>query len=152
MGTLQPRKARSPVSQLQKKDRIFVVDDDPIITTTLGLILSQQVFDVTPFTGPLEALEATQTETPNLLIADVMMPGSSGIELAIALREACPACAVILFSGQPATETMLETARIRGHDFQVLAKPVHPIEILARIRSALKLDSSDDESKASLQS
>jgi DNA-binding response OmpR family regulator len=114
--------------------------------------LSQQVFDVTPFTGPLEALEATQTETPNLLIADVMMPGSSGIELAIALREACPACAVILFSGQPSTETMLETARIRGHDFQVLAKPVHPIEILARIRSALKLDASDDESKASLQS
>ena len=103
------------MSQLQKKDRIFVVDDDPIITTTLGLILSQQVFDVTPFTGPLEALEAAQTETPNLLIADVMMPGLSGIELAIALREACPACAVILFSGQPATEKTRNDQETHSH-------------------------------------
>ena len=72
---------------------------------------------------------------PDLLISDVVMPLLSGIELAIQLREVCPDCKVLLFSGQASTANMLEAARATGHDFEVLAKPVHPTDLLNRIRA-----------------
>jgi DNA-binding response OmpR family regulator len=139
------------MSKLHSQSRIFVVDDEPIIATTLGLILKQQGFDVTTFTDPLQALQAIQTKAPNLVISDVVMPGLSGVELAIGIRETCPDCAVLLFSGQIATGSILEGARGRGYDFEVLTKPVLPAEMLGRVRSGLGLDPPAGGSTASLQ-
>jgi DNA-binding response OmpR family regulator len=127
------------MSKLQEQHRIFVVDDEPIITSTLGQILKNQGFQVSCFTNPRKALEAIYTSAPDLLIADVIMPEMSGIDLAIVVREAFPSCTVLLFSGQIATSQLLESARNRGHDFEVLTKPVPPAEILARVCGGLGL-------------
>jgi DNA-binding NtrC family response regulator len=132
--------------------RIFVVDDEPIIATTLGQILKNQGFDVSSFTDPLKALEAVHAKAPDFLIADVIMPEMSGIDLAIVIRESFPSCTVLLFSGQIATSLLLEAAKDRGHDFEVLKKPVHPTEILARVFSGLGLGSGSDGSTNTLPS
>ena len=132
------------MSKLQGRYRIFVVDDEPNITSTLGQILRLQGFEVSCFTNPLKALEAIYANAPDLLITDVIMPEMSGIELAIVIRETCPSCTVLLFSGQIATAQMLEGARDRGHNFEVLTKPVPPAEILARVFSGLGLASPCD--------
>jgi len=126
----------SPVRNLP---RVFVVDDEAVIATTLGMILSQQGFDAHPFNLPLEALRAAREEAPDLLISDVMMPLLSGIELAIQMREHCPDCKVLLFSGQAATSHLLEDARASGHDFEVLSKPVHPGDLLKKIRTVIEV-------------
>jgi DNA-binding response OmpR family regulator len=63
----------------------------------------------------------------------VVMPGMSGIDLAVEIKDRFPACRVLLFSGQAATSDLLATARGRGHDFDVLPKPVHPKDLLARL-------------------
>jgi len=128
------------MSKLQGQYRIFVVDDEPIITLTLGQILRLQGFEVSCFTNPLKALEAIYSNAPDLLITDVIMPEMSGIELAIVVREAFPSCTVLLFSGQIATSQLLESARSRGHDFEVLTKPVPPAEILAQVSNGLGLN------------
>ena len=60
------------------------------------------------------------------------MPGMNGIEMAIQIRQRYPACKVLLFSGQAATADLLEEARQSGYDFELLAKPVHPTELLAK--------------------
>jgi len=73
---------------------------------------------------------------PDLVIADVVMPGLSGIDLAVRLKELCPTCKVLLLSGQAKTADLLEAARGQGHDFAVLAKPIHPTDLLARIKDA----------------
>jgi CheY-like chemotaxis protein len=65
------------------------------------------------------------------------MPGISGIEAAIKVREMLPACKVLLFSGQAATQNLLETASARGHEFELLTKPVHPIDLIARMQSVM---------------
>jgi YesN/AraC family two-component response regulator len=75
--------------------------------------------------NPLEALEAARTVRPDLVIADVVMPELSGIDLAVLLKERCPTSKVILFSGVAETEDLLEAARQEGHYFEVLAKPIH---------------------------
>jgi DNA-binding NtrC family response regulator len=69
------------------------------------------------------------------LCADrVVMPGMTGIELAIHFRKAHPECKVLLFSGQAATANLLEKAREEGYDFDLLLKPVHPADLLAKLR------------------
>jgi DNA-binding response OmpR family regulator len=113
---------------------IFVVDDERMIASTLAAILQARGYEAFSFVDPIEALEATRTVTPDLIIADVIMPGLSGIDLAVRLKEECPSCRVLLLSGQPVTEDLLETARSQGHEFEVLAKPIHPTDLLARVK------------------
>jgi CheY-like chemotaxis protein len=129
------------VSKLKNQCRIFVVDDEVVIAATLGEILRREGLDVSCFTDPLKALEAVYAKAPDFLLADVVMPGMSGIELAIVVRETWPDCPVLLFSGQLATSKLLEAAREGGRNFEVLTKPVPPAEIIARIFKGLGLDS-----------
>jgi DNA-binding NtrC family response regulator len=117
------------------KPEVYVVDDEKVIAETLSIILRQAGFAAKAFEDPREALTAASTSPPDLLISDVVMPGMSGIELAITFRQRYPACSVLLFSGQAATASLLETARNQGYDFEVLAKPIHPADLLAKLRA-----------------
>jgi hypothetical protein len=45
-----------------------------------------------------------------------------------------PNCKILLFSGQATTADLLEKARLEGHEFEILAKPVHPTDLLAKLR------------------
>jgi CheY-like chemotaxis protein len=108
------------------KPRIFVVDDEPVIATSLAIILTQSGFAAEAFSNPLQALEKAAVLAPNLLISDVMMPKMSGIDLAIQIRSVTANCKVLLFSGQAATVELLQQAHQSGYDFRLLNKPVHP--------------------------
>jgi DNA-binding NtrC family response regulator len=114
--------------------RIFVVDDEFVIATTLATILQRSGFDAVSFTEPLKALDAARVKAPDLLISDVMMPVLSGVDLAIRMKSECPGCKVLLFSGQAATANLLEAARREGHDFELLSKPIHPSEFLLKVK------------------
>jgi DNA-binding NtrC family response regulator len=121
--------------EMPKPIRVFVVDDEDVIASSLGMILRfQGGFNARSFTNPLDALKAARLDAPDLLISDVVMPELSGIDLAIQLRECCPDCKVLLFSGRAATAQLLESARGRGYTFEILMKPVHPADLLAKIQ------------------
>lgn len=117
---------------------IFVVDDEPVIASTLGAILQMHGFSAKFFTSPLEALAAARAKSPDLLISDVDMPNISGIELAIRMKALHPACQIMLFSGQPSTFDLLNSARAQGHDFDLLLKPIPPPALLAEIRKRIR--------------
>lgn len=112
---------------------VFVVDDEPLITESLALILTREGFEVSSFTNPLDALEQIMATPPDLLISDVMMPQLSGLDLAIQLRKAHPECRILLFSGHAFNKEWLEETRKDGHHFRILAKPIHPNELLREI-------------------
>ena len=127
------------MAQAQRQPFVLVVDDEEAIASSLALILRLHGgFRTKSFNHPREALEAARLEAPDLLISDVMMPDLSGIDLAILVQEICPHCKVLLFSGQPATVRLVESARANGHDFELLLKPVNPGDLLIRIRSLTK--------------
>ena len=113
--------------------RIFVVDDEKIIADSLSAILNKSGFDASPFYDAETALSACEIAKPECIISDVAMTGMNGIDLAIQIRERFPACTILLFSGQAATSDLLATAQSRGHDFELLLKPVHPNDLLARL-------------------
>jgi CheY-like chemotaxis protein len=112
---------------------VFVVDDEPVIASTLAAILKLNGYGAKFFTSPLKALAAARLKAPDLLISDVMMPGISGIDFAIRVKAECPKCKILLFSGHAHTQDLLEDARRQGHDFAMLQKPIHPSEVLASI-------------------
>jgi DNA-binding NtrC family response regulator len=115
--------------------RIFVVDDERVIASTTTTILALNGYEARSFVTSVEALDAARTiGAPDLVIADVVMPELSGIDLAVRLKEEFPACKVLLLSGQIQTADLPEEARRQGHDFEVLAKPIHPTRLLAWIR------------------
>jgi CheY-like chemotaxis protein len=117
----------------QRRRLAFVVDDENLIASTLELILLHKGFDARSFVDPIEALQAVQFLAPDVLVTDVIMPGMNGIELAIQVTQGCADCKVLLFSGQTATSDLLVDARSRGHHFEILAKPVHPSELLEKL-------------------
>ena len=116
---------------------VFLVDDESLITESLAMILSREGFAVSSFTNPLDALEHMKAVAPDLLISDVMMPQLSGIDLAMEVRNSHPNCGILLFSGHAFTRDFLQKARKRGHNFRILAKPVHPGELLREIEQIM---------------
>lgn len=118
---------------------VLVVDDERVIADTLSMILEKNGFVALAAYDGISALEIATKVPPKLLISDVVMPNMSGIDLAIAIGHAVPDCKVILFSGQASTADLLAAARLAGHDFVTLTKPVHPTEMLARVSEGLGL-------------
>jgi FixJ family two-component response regulator len=113
---------------------VFIVDDEITIGKTLTLILQKSGFDARYFVDPLEALVAARNDAPDVILSDVMMPQLSGVDLAIAVQQACPECKIILFSGHAETLDLLSKAREKGFHFNLLSKPVHPSDLLRHIR------------------
>jgi DNA-binding NtrC family response regulator len=113
---------------------VFIVDDEKTIAETLAVILGMSGFAAHSFSDPREALKAAGGEIPDLLLSDVMMPELTGVDLAIAVQQSCPKCKVLLFSGQADTADLLSKAREQGHNFHLLAKPIHPSDLLRLIR------------------
>ena len=116
------------------KLRVLVVDDETSISNTLVTILNRSGFDAAGFASPVAALEILDSWSPDVVITDVIMPEMNGIELSLHIKIRHPDCAVILFSGQTTTTDLLVDAQKHGHDFTVLAKPVHPKLLLETIR------------------
>jgi DNA-binding response OmpR family regulator len=115
--------------------RVFVVDDEHCIADTLAAILHKSGYEASAFHDAQSALEQAASCPPDLVISDVMMPGMNGVEMAVLIRERHPACKVLLFSGNATTVDMLEGVRRQGHDFDLLAKPIYPTDLLARLAS-----------------
>ena len=110
---------------------VLVVDDESAIADTLAEILNRTGYAAMPVYDAESALETALVMPPEMLITDVMLPGESGIELAIKVRRIFPDCRILLFSGQAATSDLLMSARRSGHSFELLSKPVHPKDLLA---------------------
>jgi CheY-like chemotaxis protein len=118
--------------------RILIVDDERRIADTSALILQSAGYHTQTAYDGAAGLTRCREFHPDLVLTDVVMPGMSGIEMAIAIRQEFPGCTILLISGQAATADMLESARREGHSFELLAKPVHPTTLLQRVAQILK--------------
>jgi CheY-like chemotaxis protein len=131
-----------PHSSKKHRPVVLVVDDESAIADTLAQILTLSGYAAMPVYDGEEALETALLMPPELLITDVMLPGMSGIELAITIRRIFPDCRVLLFSGQAATTDLMASAKRSGHEFTLLSKPVHPTDLLRRVSESLNITNS----------
>ena len=116
--------------------RVLIVDDEHMIANTLAQILNASGFEAKAlFSGEHAVPEATEFQ-PDVLLTDVIMRGFSGIDVAMQIAEVLPACRVILFSGQASTADLLDRAKAQGYHFEMLAKPIHPRDLLRMLTPA----------------
>jgi CheY-like chemotaxis protein len=117
-----------------RKRRILVVDDERRVADTLREILFASGFDVFAAYDGWMALDAASQFHPDFLLSDVLMPRMNGVELAIAIRDILPAVKILLFSGQVGISSILEAGQQRGLNFELIAKPIHPVRLLEQLR------------------
>lgn len=137
-----PLQSQSPLQAVAGSDadrqapmpRILVVDDEVLIADTIVQILNRNGFIAEAAYSGAQAVEVARVHCPELVLSDVMMPHVDGVEAAIAIRNHCPDTRIVLFSGQAATVEILERARERGHNFELLPKPIHPSQLIKHLR------------------
>lgn len=123
-----------------KKRRVLVVDWDRAVAETVVLVLNAGGFEaVAAFSGEEALLKAAQCSF-DVLLADVMMEPVDGIQTALAFLQLQPAARVVLFSSSEGASTILMEAVKDGHDFPVLAKPIHPEELFFHLRGEQRTD------------
>ena len=118
----------------QRRPRALVVDDERLIADTMADILEGAGFDVTAAYDGWTALEAAARVRPDYLLSDVSMPRMNGVELAIAMRKMYATTRILLFSGQTGISEILRLGQDQGYDFDLVAKPIHPLTLIAKLK------------------
>src|SRR5579872_1537499 len=116
---------------------VLVIDDNEVIASTLALVLRSAGFHAVAAYNAEDAMALLKRESFHLLLSDVVMPRMTGIELAIEAKDHRYVPHVLLMSGMATTSDLLETARNRGYDFEMLPKPSHPIQVISKVRELL---------------
>ncbi len=115
-----------------RRRRVLVVDDERLITDTVVQILNIHGYDAFGAYSANEAMKLAENFHPDFLLSDVMMPGTNGIELAVAVQEMLPTVQVLLFSGQAGTSQLIEN---RNLPFALEAKPIHPDKLIKTLEN-----------------
>lgn len=122
--------------------KIMIVDDEPEIVSLIENYLHKEGYQtITAFDG-IEALKVIESESPDLIVLDWMLPGMSGLEVCKQLRVSSSIPIIML------TAKSEEVDRVLGLEFgadDYIVKPFGLRELLARIRTVLRRTSSGTE-------
>lgn len=133
-----------PVLTPSPRDRkILVVDDDPDSLEIISEALRWEGYQIAKAQSGAEALLKLQGYTPDLIVMDVNMPGMNGIETMADLRRKIDYVSVIFISGNAATDAIIEGLDAGADDY--IAKPFDPLELLARVRTQLRIKDLNDQ-------
>jgi CheY-like chemotaxis protein len=120
--------------------RVLVVDDNAELLESLALVLKSAGYEVETAPSAARALAAHQERAADVLITDIFMPETDGLEAVAAFRARWPRLRIVAMSGggrMTTTTNYLETARLVGAD-AMLGKPFAPerlLTILERFRA-----------------
>ncbi len=117
-----------------RKLRVMIVDDEPIVGKRLGPALEKHGFEVETFLDPAEALGRLKEQSFDIVVTDFRMEELDGIQVLTHIMESCPETRVILITGYATVEVARE-ALVKGA-FDFIAKPFKPKELRAVINKA----------------
>ena len=129
---------------MESRARVLVVDDVPANVRVLAKILDSHGYAVDTAAGGKEALTKIAANRPEIVLLDVMMPDMSGYEVCRALRAnaATAVLPVVLVTALDDTEERVKGIEAGADDF--LTKPIRQHELLARVRSLLRIKAYHD--------
>jgi two-component system alkaline phosphatase synthesis response regulator PhoP len=118
-------------------NKVLIIEDDPATSRLVDYSLRHHGYQVITATNGLEGVRKAQTETPDLVVLDVMLPGIDGYEICHRLRaDTATAGLLILMFSAKAQEIDKKTGLKVGAD-DYLTKPAAPAEIVARVERLL---------------
>jgi two-component system sensor histidine kinase/response regulator len=122
-----------------------VVDDQPANIRTVGTLLHAEGYDVMSATSAEQALQRLRARRPDLLLLDMMMPGTSGLELCRVLTAKPSLAEVPVIFLSAADEVGLITAALEAGAVDYVTKPFRRAELLGRIRTHIALKAARDD-------
>ena len=117
---------------------VFIVDDDPDVRNAIALLARSVGLYVEVFSSASEFLAAYDPAKAGCLVLDVLMPGTSGIELQKELESRCQRPPIIFVTAHG--EIPLATQAIRAGAVDFIQKPFSPQSLIERIHEALAID------------
>ena len=133
--TLPPPRSRRRRSKTRERPRVLCVDDDPQTLRYVRDALTKAGYEPVVTGDPEEVPRLMAEETPRLVLLDMMLPGSDGMELMKDIREVSDV-PVIFLSVNGQEEVVARAFDMGAADYVV--KPFSPTELAARIRAALR--------------
>jgi two-component system nitrogen regulation response regulator NtrX len=124
---------------------ILIVDDEPSILQSLSGLLSDEGFETTTAANGYEALKIVDTESPDLVLLDIWMPGIDGIETLKEIKKNNPHIQVIIISGHGTIETAVKATKLGA--FDLIEKPLSIDKVIVAINNALNFRRLEEENK-----
>ena len=123
-------------------EKILIVDDDVDSLKLIGLMLKRNGYEVVAADTGTNALAKADTESPDLIILDVMMPDMSGLEVCRRLRANANTVdiPIIMFTAKTLIDDKVKGFEAGADDY--LTKPTHPAELASRVKSILTRNTS----------
>ncbi len=120
---------------MENRDRVLVVDDDPALRSLLCDYLTDVGFDVDLAADGRQMRDALSRARPDVIVMDLMLPGSDGLTLTRELRTSS-SVPILMLSARGEEVDRIVGLEIGADDY--LAKPFSPRELLARLRALLR--------------
>jgi two-component system nitrogen regulation response regulator NtrX len=122
---------------------VLIVDDEITIIESLSGILSDDGFEVIHAFNGYEALKKIETESPDIVLLDIWMPGMDGIETLREIKQKFPNIPVVMITGHGSIESAVEATKSGAYDF--LEKPLSIDKVMVTINNALNFRKLEEE-------
>jgi two-component system sensor histidine kinase EvgS len=124
----------------KKQKTILIAEDEEVILKLIASILALANYQVATASSSEEALNQAQAaeQHPDLLIADVQMPGMSGVKLAKKIKALYPKIKLLFMSGQ--SSHVISDHALPAADVYFIPKPFRPMELLTLVKEILTAD------------
>jgi DNA-binding response OmpR family regulator len=117
--------------------KILVAEDEPVMLMAIVAKLKKDGYEVTGVSDGREALKAYETNLPDLIITDILMPYTSGLEFISIVKSGQGSnIPIIVLSGIGEEATVMEAFDLGADDF--LTKPFNPVELSVRVKRLIK--------------
>lgn len=138
---------------MDKDDSVWIIDDDESIRWVLEKSLSEKGFNVASFESAHQVLKKLETDSPNVIISDIRMPGTSGLDLLDQVKNIRPEIPIIIMTAHSDLESAVESYEHGAWEY--LPKPFDIDEAIQIVERAIKRDDKkieqlEEETKAEI--
>lgn len=118
-------------------DRILIVDDHPETVRLMTMVLQRQGYETIIAYDGDSCIELAKSKQPDLVLLDIMMPGTDGYQVSRILREnpSTTNIPILMFSAKDQVDDRVAGYESGADDY--LTKPIHPAELVTRVKSLL---------------
>jgi two-component system response regulator VicR len=116
--------------------KLLIVDDEPDIATSIQYVLTQEGFLTLLAHDGIKAMQLVETEKPDLIILDLMMPGLDGLEVCRRVRSADRKIPILMLTARTSEIDTVVGLELGANDY--IAKPVRLRELVARVKAHLR--------------
>ena len=134
MDCLPP--SSNPVTSSMKAPEVLIVEDEKLLRLMIAKLLQVSGYRVFMCRDSLQALELVEKKSFDLVITDLVMAGATGMDELRATRKCHPRAKVIIITGTPSSQTLLEAKREGAYAY--LRKPFQLKQFLSILRDAIE--------------